>query len=77
MPSLYVYYVTSDGGDAPCHQNGVTTLCTCKPAIRRTAEIGDVVVGLVSRALLEHSNKKRVVRTRPCTRKATFCGSGA
>ena len=56
--SVYVYYVTSDGGDAPCHQNNVTTLCTCKPAIRRTANVGDIVVGLVSRALLEHSNAR-------------------
>lgn len=42
---LYTYKVQHDGGSAPNPYNGVCTLAICKPAIRRTAKPGDVVVG--------------------------------
>lgn len=42
---LYTYKVQHDGASAPNPYNGVCTLAICKPAIRRTAKLGDVVVG--------------------------------
>ncbi len=53
----YLYKLTSDRGGAPCApfpgdgQDALLTLSICKPAIRRTAQPGDRVVGLSSRAL--------------------------
>jgi len=52
----YIYKLTSDRGGAPCappSTNGhpLLTLSICKPAIRRTAQPGDRIVGITSRAL--------------------------
>lgn len=43
---LFTYKVAHDGGSAPNPFHGVCTLAICKPAIRRVAKPGDVVVGL-------------------------------
>jgi len=43
---LYSYIVTHDTGFAPNPFFGYCTLACCKPAIRRTAKIGDWIVGL-------------------------------
>ena len=43
---VYSYIVTHDGGFAPNPFHGRLTLACCKPTIRRTAQIGDWVVGL-------------------------------
>ncbi len=40
------YIVTHDGGFAPNPFHGCCTLACCKPRIRRTAQVGDWVVGL-------------------------------
>jgi hypothetical protein len=45
MPKLYTYCIPFDDGAAPNPFWGICTLNICKPAIRRTAEIGDWVVG--------------------------------
>lgn len=42
---LYIYCLRHDDGAAPNPYGGVCTLAICKPAIRRTAEEGDWVVG--------------------------------
>jgi hypothetical protein len=53
----YVYKLTSDRGGAPCAPPAVTgeeamlTLSICKPAIRRTAQVGDRILGITSHAL--------------------------
>ena len=55
----YVYKMTSDRGGAPCAplpfagEDPLLTLSICKPAIRRTAQIGDRLLGLTSRALAQ------------------------
>ena len=59
MPSsrTYLYKLTSDRGGAPCAPapRGVAspllTLSICKPAIRRTAQIGDRLLGISSHSL--------------------------
>ena len=44
--------VVYDGGVAPCHQNGLTTLNVCKTQTRARAQVGDVVMGLTGRQLV-------------------------
>jgi hypothetical protein len=43
---LYVYSITRDFGFAPNPFHGVCTLATCKPGIRKSANIGDWVLGV-------------------------------
>jgi hypothetical protein len=45
---LYSYCLRFDDGAAPNPYWGICTLAICKPAIRRTANVGDWVVGLGS-----------------------------
>jgi hypothetical protein len=53
----YLYKLTSDRGGAPCAppqrlgELPLLTLSICKPAIRRTAQAGDRILGITSRAL--------------------------
>ncbi len=47
---LYSYIVTRDFGFAPNPFYGCCTLATCKPVIRRCADIGDIIVGIGSAA---------------------------
>jgi len=47
---LYSYVVTHDTGFSPNPFWGCCTLADCKPAIRRTAHVGDWIVGLSPRA---------------------------
>ena len=42
---LYSYVVRYDFGFAPNPFHGFCTLATCKPGIRRTASVGDWVIG--------------------------------
>ena len=46
LPRLYVYVVTHDGGHAPNPFHGFCTLATCKPQIRKKAQIGDWIAGI-------------------------------
>jgi hypothetical protein len=48
---FYVYKVTHDNGAAPCVDDGMLTLAICKPAIRATAKVGDVVFGFAANSL--------------------------
>jgi Nucleotide modification associated domain 2 len=45
---LYSYIVVHDGGFSPNPFHGMCTLACCKPGIRRSAVVGDLVVGLTS-----------------------------
>ena len=49
MPRIFRYVVRYDAGTAPRPFDGMCSLAICKPAIRRTAEIGDWVIGFRSR----------------------------
>lgn len=44
--TLFTYKVKYDRGSAPNPFGGVCTLAICKPRIRATAKIGDVILGL-------------------------------
>lgn len=58
----YLYKLTSDRGGAPCAPpplagtGPLLTLSICKPAIRRTAQAGDRLLGLTSVALAQREN---------------------
>lgn len=47
--ALYSYVLRFDTGDAPNPYGGICTLTVCKPAIRRTAQVGDWIIGTGSR----------------------------
>lgn len=47
---LFSYIVTHDTGFSPNPFWGCCTLADCKPAIRRTAKVGDWIVGLIPKA---------------------------
>ncbi len=42
-PSYYLYKCVNDDGGAPCIHRGRYSLSICKPAIRRTADDGDII----------------------------------
>lgn len=45
MTRIYRYILAQDHGVAPCPDDGLITLATCKPTIRRMARPGDWVLG--------------------------------
>ena len=45
MTRIYRYILTHDTGMAPCPENGLISLATCKPVIRRVARADDWVLG--------------------------------
>lgn len=45
MTRIFRYILADDHGIAPCGDDGLITLATCKPTIRRTARRGDWVMG--------------------------------
>lgn len=47
--NIYSYVLRTDDGAAPNPFGGICTLTICKPAIRRTARIGDWVIGTGSK----------------------------
>ena len=51
MAKMYAYTISRDYGFAPNPFHGVCTLCTCKPKIRKAAEVGDWVIGVGSKPM--------------------------
>ncbi|WP_297103018.1 Nmad2 family putative nucleotide modification protein [Tessaracoccus sp.] len=47
---VFSYVVVHDTGFSPNPFHGLLTLACCKPRIRRTADVGDIVVGLSRRS---------------------------
>lgn len=58
MPTLYSYCISFDAGSAPNPFWGICTLAICKPVIRRTARVGDWIVGTGS---MEYGFSNKVV----------------
>jgi hypothetical protein len=48
-PRVFRYVVKHDSGFAPCFAAGACTLACCKPNIRRSAVVGDWVLGFAPR----------------------------
>jgi hypothetical protein len=49
-PRFFLYRLQTDNGTAPNINGGVCTLALCKPMIRRSAKIGDYIIGLRGRS---------------------------
>ena len=45
QPDVFVYTVKYDDGFAPNPFHGVCSLSTCKPDIRKAAQLGDIIIG--------------------------------
>lgn len=45
MTRIFRYILASDNGMAPCIDDGLVSLATCKPAVRSSARPGDWVIG--------------------------------
>ena len=58
---LYSYILTYDTGFAPNPFHGYCTLATCKPTLRRTAQVGDWILGTGSKNM--HAGAKRIDRS--------------
>ena len=50
-PRFFLYKLTSDDGAAPCVEGDLFTLAICKPRIRATAQVGDVIFGFAANSL--------------------------
>lgn len=68
---LYSYIVTRDFGFAPNPFYGYCTLATCKPVIRRCADVGDIIVGIGS-AAKGSPYKNRLIYAMIVSEKLTF-----
>jgi hypothetical protein len=68
---LYYYIITRDFGFAPNPFPPYCTLATCKPIIRRTAQVGDLVVGIGSGAK-KSKFKNKIVYIMQVHEKLTF-----
>lgn len=51
LPRVYSYKLSRDYGFAPNPFHGICTLATCKPQIRKGAQVGDIVIGCGSKEL--------------------------
>ena len=68
---IYSYIITRDYGFAPNPFYGYCTLATCKPRIRLSADIGDVIVGLGSGAK-NSIYKNKLIYVMIVSKKITF-----
>lgn len=48
MPRIYLCKLTTDVLQAPCVKDGLLTLAICKPMIRTTAQVGDLIFGFAA-----------------------------
>ena len=51
MARIYFYKLTTDSGGAPCVADGLLSLAICKPMIRSTAALGDLIFGFAANSL--------------------------
>lgn len=58
MSKVYFYKLTVDDGGAPCVQDGVLSLAICKPMIRSTADVGNLIFGFAANSL--HSDNRLI-----------------
>lgn len=67
---LYAYAITRDFGFAPNPFHGFCTLATCKPDIRKSAKVGDWVMGIGGGSL--HSVKRKCILLMKVSEKVGF-----
>ncbi|WP_147272959.1 hypothetical protein [Gordonibacter sp. 28C] len=70
-PSIFSYIITRDYGFAPNPFPPCCTLATCKPGIRKSAKIGDWIVGCTSNAQ-SSIRKHSIIFTMQVSEKMSF-----
>lgn len=68
-PRIFSYKLSRDYGFAPNPFHGVCTLATCKPQIRKGAQIGDLIIGCGSKELGMHG---KIIFAMRVSEKMTF-----
>jgi hypothetical protein len=43
-PNIYAYKCVVDDGTAPCIDRGLLSMTVCKPKVRTSAKVGDIVI---------------------------------
>lgn len=66
---VYSYKISRDYGFAPNPFHGVCTLATCKPKIRKAAQVGDLIIGCGSAA---NGRRGKVICAFRICKKMTF-----
>tara|TARA_R110002012_G_scaffold312340_1_gene522974 strand:+ start:157 stop:744 length:588 start_codon:yes stop_codon:yes gene_type:complete len=66
---LYSYILQCDIGSAPCVEGGCLTIAICKQVIRRTAKVGDTIVGISGYKL---GKKKKIIFIATITKMVTM-----
>src|SRR5688572_28938198 len=51
MGRIYFYKLTVDAGAAPCIDRGMLSLAICKPIMRSSAEVDDLIFGFTANSL--------------------------
>src|SRR5437763_13725590 len=59
---LYFYKLTTDDGGAPCVQGHLLSLAICKPMIRSTAAVGDLIFGFAANSLRRDNSLLYIAR---------------
>lgn len=62
MARRFLYKMTSIAGAAPCVEDGLLSLAICKPMIRRTAQVGDLLVGVAANSAFADNRLVYVAR---------------
>lgn len=62
--NFFIYKIVRDLGFAPNPFNGWCTLATCKPRIRKAAQIGDYVIGIGSKTANTHGDVIYVLKVK-------------
>lgn len=68
-PKLYYYKMTTDNGGAPCVKSRMLSLAICKPSIRSTAQVGDIIFGFGSKTLEPEAPNCRLIYIAEVTEK--------
>ena len=49
-PNIYVYKCVVDDGTAPCIDRSLLSMTVCKPKVRTSAKVGDIVIAFGTNA---------------------------
>lgn len=62
MAKIYYYKLSTDNGGAPCVTPSLLSLAICKPMIRSTASVGDILIGFAANGLQDDNRLIYIAR---------------
>ncbi|MCJ9728980.1 hypothetical protein [Bradyrhizobium sp. PRIMUS42] len=65
---IYFYKLTVDAGAAPCVERGMLSLAICKPMMRSSAEVDDLIFGFTASSI---DPRNRLIYAARITKKLT------